>query len=107
MEAKNKEIPLLTREEERHLLKNKNDPEAHKKLVDANMRFVLKMAELYKCKGIKMSVHVEAGKKGLIKAIEKFDCEKNKDIKFIAYAVWWVVEHIHHERKWGRARVVK
>jgi len=107
MEAKYKDIPPLTREEERHLLKNKNDPAAHKKLVDANMGLVLRMATLYKCKGIKMSVLVEAGRKGLIKAIEKFDCEKSKDIKFIAYAVWWVVKHIHHECMWGRARVVK
>jgi len=40
MEAKYKEIPPLTREEERHLLKNKNDPAAYKKLMDAIIKHI-------------------------------------------------------------------
>jgi len=72
--------PLLTKEEERLLLKDKNNPEAHKKLVDANMGLVLRVAKLYKGNGVPVSVLVERGKKGLIEAIEKFDCKKNETL---------------------------
>jgi len=89
--------PLLTKEEERLLLKKKNEPAARKKLVDANMPFVLKVAELYKGMGVPMSTLVEEGKKGLIKALEKFDCEK--DIKFISYAVWFVKQNLDRKCK--------
>jgi len=99
--------PPLTKEEERHLLKNKNDPAAYKKLVDANMGLVLRVAKLYKGNGVPVSVLVERGKKGLIEAIEKFDCKKNKDIKFIPYAAGFVIMRMYRECEWRRARVVK
>ena len=86
--GKCKSVPLLSKEEERILLKNRNDPEARQKLLDANMRFVLKMALQFKGKA-PMPALVEAGKKGLAEAIEKYDCEK-KRIGFISYAVWWI-----------------
>ena len=85
---KKTKTPLLSKEEERILLKNRNDPEARQKLLDANMRFVLRIALLFKGKA-SMPVLVEAGKKGLAEAIEKYDCEK-KRIGFISYAVWWI-----------------
>ncbi|MDR2583559.1 MAG: hypothetical protein LBC75_08785 [Fibromonadaceae bacterium] len=85
---KSRSVPLLTKEEEHFLLKNRNDPEARQKLIDANMRFVLRIALQYKSK-VPMPTLVEAGKKGLIRAIDKYDCEK-KRIGFVSYAVWWI-----------------
>jgi len=86
---KSKSVPLLTKEEEHLLLKNRNDPEAKQKLIDANMRFVLRIAMLFKGK-VPMPTLVEAGKKGLIEAIEKFNIDGKKRIRFITYAVWWM-----------------
>jgi DNA-directed RNA polymerase sigma subunit (sigma70/sigma32) len=85
---KKTKTPLLTKEEERILLKNRNTPEARQKLLDANMRFVLRMATIFKGKA-PMPALVEAGKKGLIEAIEKYDCEKHR-IGFASYAIWWI-----------------
>jgi len=106
MEAKYKEIPPLTKEEKNLLLKSINDPEAYKKLMDANMGLVLRMAKLHKGNGVPMSVLVERGKKGLIEAIEKFDSVKNKGIKFIPYAAGFVIMRMQLECEWRRARVV-
>ena len=91
--GKCKSVPLLSKEEERILLKNRNDPEARQKLLDANMRFVLRIALLFKGKA-SMPVLVEAGKKGLTEAIEKYDCEK-KRIGFVSYAVWWIKARVN------------
>jgi len=88
MMAKYESIPLLTKEEERHLLENKNDPAAQKKLVDANMRYLLKHIRRYKGQA-DMPTLVEEGKKGLIKAIENYDYEKN-GLKFLSYAMMWI-----------------
>jgi len=88
MMAKYESIPLLTKEEERHLLENKNDPAAQKKLVDANMRYLLKHIRKYKGQA-DMPTLVEEGKKGLIKAIENYDYEKN-GLKFLSYAIMWI-----------------
>jgi len=85
---KSRNIPLLTKDEKHLLLKNRNNPEARQKLIDANMRLVLKMALQFKGKA-SMPALAEAGKKGLIEAIEKYDCEKHR-INFTSYAVWCI-----------------
>jgi len=72
--------------EEHRLLKSKDDPDALQKLVDANMRFVLKVAALFKDKA-SMQTLVDAGTIGLVKAIQNFNCEKHR-IGFASYAVW-------------------
>lgn len=87
-------IPTLSREEEKELaIKAKNGDEAAKnKLVSANLKFVVKIASHYQNRGLSLSELISEGNMGLIKAIEKYDSEK--DIKLISYAVWWIKQKI-------------
>ncbi len=87
-------IPTLSREEEKELaIKAKNGDEAAKnKLVSANLKFVVKIASHYQNRGLSLSELISEGNMGLIKAIEKYDSDK--DIKLISYAVWWIKQKI-------------
>lgn len=84
----------LTREEEHELgIKARDgDPEAMNKLIQANLKFVVKIASRYQNRGLSLSELISEGNIGLIKAIEKFD--PDKDIKLISYAIWWIKQRI-------------
>ncbi|HAN41406.1 MAG TPA: RNA polymerase sigma factor RpoD/SigA [Candidatus Cloacimonetes bacterium] len=84
----------LTREEERELgLRAKQgDQEAIDRLVQANLKFVVKIAARYQNRGLSLSELISEGNIGLIKAIERFD--PTKDIKLISYAIWWIKQRI-------------
>jgi 5'(3')-deoxyribonucleotidase len=88
--------PLITYEEELELLKavqeKGTDREEMRKLEKANMRFVVSMANQYQKQGLTLEELIEAGTEGLRKAAVKYDL--NVDIKFIAYAVWWIRQSI-------------
>jgi RNA polymerase primary sigma factor len=89
-------LSILTREEEVELAKRiqKGDREALSKLVEGNLRFVVSVAAKYSDSRIPLIDLINEGNIGLIKAAEKFDHEKG--VKFITYAVWWVVAAIKH-----------
>ena len=80
----------LTREEERDLtIKIQNgDDKALNKLVEHNLRFVVKVAKGYRDRGVSFADLISEGNLGLIHAAKKFD--PNKGIKFVSYAVWWI-----------------
>ena len=83
--------PLLTREEEQELArlyKKTGSVRAAETLVTSNLRFVVKVSYEYRSYGLKMSDLIQEGNLGLIKAVEKFD--PDKDIRLISYAVWWI-----------------
>ena len=82
----------LSREEEAWLFENKNNPIARKKIVDANMRFVLKVALMYRGCPIPLPDLVSEGAMGLMRAIELFD--NTRGLKFISYGVWWIKAYI-------------
>ena len=84
----------LSREEEHDLaIKAKNgDMDAMNKLIQANLKFVVKIASRYQNRGLSLSELISEGNIGLIKAIEKFD--PDKDIKLISYAIWWIKQRI-------------
>lgn len=84
----------LSRKEERELgIRAKNgDNEAIERLIQANLKFVVKIAARYQNRGLSLSELISEGNIGLIKAIEKFDPEK--DIKLISYAIWWIKQRI-------------
>jgi len=84
----------LSRKEEHDLaIKAKNgDIEAMNKLIQANLKFVVKIASRYQNRGLSLSELISEGNIGLIKAIEKFD--PDKDIKLISYAIWWIKQRI-------------
>lgn len=89
--------PLLTPEEERRLairFKKYGDKEAAKRLILANLRFVIKIALDYKNWGVPVEDLVSEGTIGLLNALKKFDPEKG--VKFISYASYWIKAFIHN-----------
>ena len=86
--------PLLSREEEVSLAKKvqAGDSLAKEKLINCNLKFVVKIAAKYQNRGLSLSELISEGNLGLIKAISKFD--HTKDIKLISYAVWWIKQSI-------------
>lgn len=64
------------------------DEKARKRLVTANLRFVVSYVKRYKGRGLPFEDLVALGNEGLLKAADKFDPDAG--IKYISYAVWWV-----------------
>lgn len=87
-------IPLLTREQEYDLsLKARaGDEEAKKRLVAANLRFVVQMAKRYSGGNLSLLDLVSEGNIGLLRAVETFDPDKG--FHFISYAVHWIKQSI-------------
>lgn len=81
--------PISRAKEKELIYKAKNgDIKAQNEILTANLRFVFNIASRYKGNGTAISDLISEGNLGLIKAIQKFD--PDKDVKFISYAVWWV-----------------
>ena len=87
-------MPLLSREEEIELATRaaKGDELAKKKIVNANLRFVVSVAKKYQNHGIELIDLISEGNIGLMTAVEKFDVSKG--YHFISYAVWWIRQAI-------------
>ncbi len=86
--------PIRSRQEEMQISMKaiQGDPEARKRLIYANLRFVVIFARKYKVYGLSFLDLVNEGNIGLIKALDKFDPTKN--YSFISYAIWWVRQAI-------------
>jgi len=84
----------LSRRDEQELFKlcRQGNRKARAKLVQANMRFVLKVALQYRGCPIPLPDLVSEGAMGLVRAIESFD--HTRGLKFISYAVWWIKAYI-------------
>ena len=84
----------LSRSEEEALVQRIRAGEegALEQLVEANLRFVVKIAKDYSGKGLSLLELVSEGNLGLIEAARRFD--EGYGCKFITYAVWWIRQHI-------------
>jgi RNA polymerase primary sigma factor len=90
-------IPRLTVEEERELgrrVQQEHDPDALRRLVEGNLRFVVSYAKHYRGLGVPFLDLIHEGNLGLMEAARRFDPDRN--VKFITYAVWWVRQAITH-----------
>lgn len=89
-------FPLLTVEEEQELSRraSRGDHEAIQRLVQSNLRFVIKVAKRYQAAGLPLLDLINEGNVGLIEAANRFD--PNRGVRFTSYAVWWIRQAILH-----------
>jgi len=85
---------LLTAEQEVDLARRiaKGDEAAFHKMIESNLRLVVKMARRYINRGLDFADLIEEGNMGLMHAVEKFDPELG--FRFSTYATWWIRQTI-------------
>src|ERR687886_237239 len=81
---------LLTHEEEIDLGRRvrEGDETARSKLIEKNLRLVIPVAKKYRGMGLPFGDLIQEGNLGLMRAVDKFDPEK--DFRFSTYATWWI-----------------
>lgn len=85
---------LLTAEDERALAAriSQGDEQARNRMIESNLRLVVKIAKRYMNRGLPFLDLIEEGNLGLIKAVERF--KLSKECRFSTYATWWIRQSI-------------
>ncbi len=86
--------PLLTALSEKELAQKVEDGDeaARGKMIESNLRLVVKIAKRYMNRGLPFLDLIEEGNLGLIKSVERFSLAK--ECRFSTYATWWIRQSI-------------
>ena len=86
--------PLLTADEEKYYarLRASGDEAARQRMIESNLRLVVKISRRYINRGLPLLDLIEEGNLGLIHAVKKFDPERG--FRFSTYATWWIRQTI-------------
>jgi RNA polymerase primary sigma factor len=83
-------IPVLSKGEELRLAREvqAGNEAAFRRLVEANLRFVVKVAMGYRGRGLPLQELIDEGNLGLVQAARRFS--PDHEVRCITYAVWWI-----------------
>ena len=87
-------FPLLSFQEEQELSRSIQDGDeiARRRLIETNLRLVVKIARTYSAPDIPLIDLIQEGNMGLMRAADKYD--HLRQVRFSTYAAWWIRQSI-------------